>query len=590
MENIIYNIRIILKSVLSFGIPWQKILPNEGQLFSGIIPIVLIFVLAETMIRTKYTYTINKNNEINKTEGYEIYKSVKMAKIVFELHVFASVYMILWNVFFFTQTLPATGILGIIRVIAMGIACVYVILTLIYKRTIGSLDIPFAARKIYIRSGVAMLLCLLTLGAYITEYIALLAVLGCSYIISEWQLTMKHRYSGTMKYLKTKNDYDHHITEGAETSILDEIVQSMPILEAVGGNECENSEILQNLPALSGSFENVPVSYYNNENYYVILEELKKNTFFRCSEDKDWKKELTDTICKCVNENSTYDAELYDIEAINKTFSALGYNGEVSCEHYTKFRKSILALSCAYSIKAKEQEHLWRTSFDSKYPIIANGVKGENVVSKAMQDMVENNPDIKILKGFRFRYADNATAECDLLILSSRGIFCVEVKNYGMDSGYTLEIAANGIWHKRYGDQLHQIDGNPFLQNATHVEALKKRFGSEFAKLTDDGSIPPIHKLVVVPNDIQIENAAEDVVLHIDGLCRYVIESGIVKYDAEKVGILAQTLAKENIPAMKVEQIDFALWKEQIETFQNRGEMFTKLYPQMMLSEKYRNI
>lgn len=204
--------------------------------------------------------------------------------------------------------------------------------------------------------------------------------------------------------------------------------------------------------------------------------------------------------------------------------------------------------------------------------------------------MKKNYPDMRIMKNFRFAY-DNAghTAECDLLILTAGGIFCVEVKNYGQDAAYDIEIFDNGTWYKKYGTTMHEISGDPFRQNHMHAQALVQRFEKELINLTEDGSIPQIHEIVVIPNNITVINHSPNRVLHLDGLCEYIITE-MKKYDMTKVNTLADELVKENKHVLRTEKTDFAAWLKNIEKLETVSKAYREINNGIALSEKYRII
>lgn len=92
-------------------------------------------------------------------------------------------------------------------------------------------------------------------------------------------------------------------------------------------------------------------------------------------------------------------------------------------------------------------------------------------------------------------------------------------------------------------------------------EALVRRFGSEFAKLNADGSVPDIYDIVVVPNNIGIHNNSLNKVLHIGGLCNF-IATETKKFDRENVDEVVKALRAAALPPLKFEHTDYKEWEK----------------------------
>lgn len=97
------------------------------------------------------------------------------------------------------------------------------------------------------------------------------------------------------------------------------------------------------------------------------------------------------------------------------------------------------------------------------------GSSGERTIYRTLIDEI-HIPENQILRNVYVPNGKGGTSEIDLLVISKKGIFVFEVKNYG---------------GKIYGDMKHQkwiqyLGGkkkyfyNPFRQNKTHCENLKK--------------------------------------------------------------------------------------------------------------------
>lgn len=402
--------------------------------------------------------------------------------------------------------------------------------------------------------------------------------------------------TSTIWYFKNKDKKDIEGLKKIPEDVIREVKKVIPVVEQLNGTRIESLEDVECLEYYKKLLPETPMAWFSNDEYYNNMRTLYPVSVYENSYEKgdyiynSFMSELNSAFDFDFGYNF-YEKNYKYEEAIAKIFDQLGYQQPPTLTNFVKLGQTLSFIGALYSYKATVENNKLAKCFNEEYPIISRGVEGELIVSDFASKMKERHPDMKFFQNFRFYYADDSSAECDLLIITKGGVFCVEVKNYGQDANYILEISANGTWYKRYGEHLHQIDSDPFRQNHMHAEAIVQRFGKELAKLTDDGSIPPVYELVVVPNNIEIHNDSMNKVLHIGGLQEFILTEA-KKFDGDKVDEVAETISKAAVPPIKYERIDFAKWNKEIERIRYYGNNcnWENIYRSLEQATKYKII
>lgn len=144
----------------------------------------------------------------------------------------------------------------------------------------------------------------------------------------------------------------------------------------------------------------------------------------------------------------------------------------------------------------------YRTEIQSMIEAEEKGAAGEDMV----ESYLRRNLDCRILSGVILpaaykREGAPKTAETDLLVISPKGVYVCEVKNYGK-AGQTLEVQPDGHVIKRdyYGRFLDDM-GSPYEQNRRHCEAVAQI-------LSRNGlSQMPIYSVLLIGNtDVAVNN------------------------------------------------------------------------------------
>lgn len=114
------------------------------------------------------------------------------------------------------------------------------------------------------------------------------------------------------------------------------------------------------------------------------------------------------------------------------------------------------------------------------------GSSGERIIYRTLVDQI-HVPENQILRNIYVPTADGKTSEIDLLVVSKKGLLVFECKNY---AGNIYGDASRKKWIQYLGKKKNFFY-NPFMQNRTHVEHLKKY-------LEQYGDIPAIPMVTTI--------------------------------------------------------------------------------------------
>ena len=597
MENIIEMITNIVGVIVRFPLRVVNRIPFlYVMLYSLAVPVVAVCGIAYLVLLYCDLNNFTVGNDNTKHFSGTIYKTpaiAKTLKIVFNV---ASVYMMLCTALLFLAPLSdcsegnmAGNIFWIVILLAA------VLLMLAYQTNL-CMYLPICSnmsrQKAYLYSGAAILISRMFFGTGGIDFMGFVAIWLFSGFVAKTKDSIQYKCYDTIKYFAEKDKEDTYVKKPAFPELLAEVKANIISMGDYQEDSIEDLNVASDIKVTRAMPDKLPMLECNNEEYLAYMTNLYEKRCTNTGNDymgiaRSLKDNSSDVLKRA---KKNYSVNEYKPEAVEKVFEALGFMAEPTAENYVKFRKTAELLEKIYSAEYYNEKLNWNYTYDEKYKIISSGVIGEDITAETVQKMKKKYPDMRILKNFRFAYDNEGhSAECDLLILTTGGIFCIEVKNYGQDANYDIEIFDNGTWYKKYGTTMHEISGDPFRQNHMHAQALVQRFEKELAEVTEDGSIPQIHELVVVPNNITVINHSTNRVLHLDGLCEYIITE-MRKYDMDKINILANTLAAKSKDALRTEKIDFAAWLKNIENLKTIREAYNEMNNGIALSEKYRII
>lgn len=106
------------------------------------------------------------------------------------------------------------------------------------------------------------------------------------------------------------------------------------------------------------------------------------------------------------------------------------------------------------------------------------GVQGETLIMSRLQTL-QKKYDFEFIYDFPVKKKNGSFLQCDFVVLSTRGYFVLEVKNW--QGVLDCDGCAN-CWHIAVGGRVIRIL-NPVLQNSSHVRWLFTEFGIQFQNI-----------------------------------------------------------------------------------------------------------
>lgn len=522
-----------------------------------------------------------------------IYKSLSRAKNILMSLKVLSWYMMLLNLRLITITLASAStdwIVSNILWLVIGFGAVAVMmLCLTGREEIGNIWLHDSSKvwTLFGICGAVMLGCRMFFGMF--GYVGFTTILA-TVLFSRLTVGMRKGYGleakNTINYFATKDKQDTFVEGKVDPDIVKEIdrhIESLGNVSEPIGNVRDGFNVIRT-PEF---FIETPVGNYTNEEYYNNMKTARQTGLtYSLKDNKEWNEFVSANTAEIIKRADTdgYSADQYEEEGIRKVFDALGYDKAPTRENYIKFRKSAEFLAYICSGKIMKQRYQWRTAFDERFPVIESGVIGEAKVAEALDRYASRRDDVYVFPGY---YMRDLHTECDFVVVSTKGVFCIEVKTYGMGADYSLEIKENGEWYKRYGSELHRIEGDPFGQNEFHIQALTKKFGAELAGLTSDGSVAEIRNIMVLASGIGFINESPYKILSVNELAD-ALDKRVDVFDADKVKTFADALAKANDAPLRSDKEDFVGWKNKIESLASKTDAISKLLRQLPITEKYR--
>lgn len=162
-----------------------------------------------------------------------------------------------------------------------------------------------------------------------------------------------------------------------------------------------------------------------------------------------------------------------------------------------------------------------KNNFYKEYGIIKSGIKGEQRVNEELEifkDVIWNLPNI------RLEYEDTSV-ESDNILITEKGVFSVEVKNFGEGGGYSLIISKDGQWLKQFENGKVEPMKNVASQVNRHIGIKQSFLNDELKKVLNDPDLPyvKIYPIIVIGNDkVLIQNESDLPIMRPSSIYHYI--------------------------------------------------------------------
>lgn len=139
---------------------------------------------------------------------------------------------------------------------------------------------------------------------------------------------------------------------------------------------------------------------------------------------------------------------------------------------------------------------------------------------------------------------ENFITEIDTILVTTRGVFILEVKNYGKVGSYEIKIDSTGQWVTYYPSQNKEITReNPNKQNNMHVISFNKFINDKLK----DKNIDANGVIVIGNNDVKISQESPTKNLkRVDELYNYIKEFE-PKYTLDEVKEIAEIINENRV-------------------------------------------
>ena len=240
-------------------------------------------------------------------------------------------------------------------------------------------------------------------------------------------------------------------------------------------------------------------------------------------------------------------------ERINKEWVSVGTSTfickETKPNRITDFELNSLGISIA-NIAASYQSIytkylLYRLeSIKKEYEVEMYGRIGEENVIEATNDFDNCIAIHNVLLPATKANGEEYLFEIDTILVTTRGIFILEVKNYGTVGDYELRIDGTGRWSIYYPDSDKEVTrDNPNKQNNMHVINFNKFINKYLPHY--NGEIDSIGVIVIGNDDVKItqENPNTNI-KRVDELYNYIKEHSNKKFSLQEINEIAKCIEK----------------------------------------------
>lgn len=156
---------------------------------------------------------------------------------------------------------------------------------------------------------------------------------------------------------------------------------------------------------------------------------------------------------------------------------------------------------------------------DKELRIISAGLIGEERVQNELEVY---NDVFKSLFNVRLEVEGNSV-ESDALIFSKKGVFTLEIKNFGSSGSYEIKVTKDGQWLKVFPNGNEEPMKDVASQSNRHVGYKQKFINQKLKDAGVDLDYVFIDPIIVIANDnVKVNNESENVILRASQIYNYI--------------------------------------------------------------------
>lgn len=202
-------------------------------------------------------------------------------------------------------------------------------------------------------------------------------------------------------------------------------------------------------------------------------------------------------------------------------------------------------------IKSYESRYLQALNYlEKEMAIIRTGIKGENNVFK---ELAMYKGVWEVFPNVRFE-VEGQSVESDFLLVSSKGIYTLEVKNYSPTGKYSIHITSDGQWLKILSNGRTEPMDNVTNQMNRHIAYKHQLINSEMKKMDvySDANFY-IEPIFVIANDvIQVKNDSDLPIMRASQIYHYVKKQPEI-LNQKQIEEISKIIKGNNLPPKKYE-------------------------------------
>lgn len=184
---------------------------------------------------------------------------------------------------------------------------------------------------------------------------------------------------------------------------------------------------------------------------------------------------------------------------------------------------------------------------DKEARIIGAGVKGEERVN---EELHMYGKAWNVFSNVRFE-VNGQSVESDNIIVSKKGIFTIEAKNYAPNGNYGIHITRDGQWLKTFPNGKTELMNNIASQSNRHVAYKQNLIAEEWEKKHGEAQFFHIQPLIVLANDtVQVQNETNMPIIRISQIYHHIMSQPDVLTD-EQVTLISEIIEENRLPAKK---------------------------------------